>query len=104
MLFFIGSLQPLIMEGRCRIRGRKRKGKQQICFLFFFLPSVLISRLKVAEDAHEGGFFFYAAECVADGGVFEVSFDVYKETVFPVSSRDRAGFDLGHVEVVVEKV
>ena len=60
--------------------------------------------LIIAQYLHAAGFFSESPQCVFHRAVRKIAFEINKEAVLPVPLGDRAALDLGHVQIVVDKM
>lgn len=67
-------------------------------------PGAACSALIVSQNLKVCCFLADAAQGIFHCGIIQVAFEVYEEVIFPLFVRDRSGFDLIHVEIVVNKV
>ena len=60
--------------------------------------------LIIAQNFQIASLCFHAPQCILYRAVPQISLEVHEETVFPGFSRDGTGFDLSHVQPVVDNV
>ena len=63
-----------------------------------------VLNLVIAENFQIQRLFSQTADRIFDGRVRKISLKINEETVFKASSFDRALFNLGHIQVVVNKM